>query len=189
MCEIPGIGPGTARSIIGETGLDVTGVSDTARQLCSWAKLTTAHLPVRRHQTLREDRQRQTGLGQAATGAAKTGTFLGERYRRLVKRMPKAKDKTAIARTILVIIFELLADPAKRHKDLGPDHHAKRTDTGRRTAKLTGEMRALGWPVTLVTHWRHDTPATPAPAANPRLAITGPGPLPHSGWADFPVSP
>ncbi|MGO9504587.1 MAG: hypothetical protein ACLPUO_24135 [Streptosporangiaceae bacterium] len=93
MCEIPGIGPGTARSIIGETGLDVTGVSDTARQLCSWAKLTTAHRPVRRHQTLREDRQRQTGLGQAATGAAKTGTFLGERYRRLVKRMPKAKDK------------------------------------------------------------------------------------------------
>ena len=44
----------------------------------------------------REDRQRQPlpqiRLGQAATGAAKTDTFLGERYRRLIKRMPKAKQ-------------------------------------------------------------------------------------------------
>ena len=35
----------------------------------------------------------KSGLGQAATGAAKTDTFLGERYWRLVKRMPKAKAK------------------------------------------------------------------------------------------------
>jgi transposase len=65
--------------------------------------------------------------GEAATGAAKTGTFLGERYRRLVKRMPK--PKAAIARSILVIVFEFLADRAKRFRDLGPDHYAKRMDT------------------------------------------------------------
>jgi transposase len=63
--------------------------------------------------------------------------------------MPKAKAKTAIARSILVIIFELLADPAKRYKDLGPGHYATRMDTGRRTARLTTELRALGWEVTL----------------------------------------
>ena len=53
---------------------------------------------------------------------AETDTFLGERYRRLVKRMPKAKAKAAIAHSILVIVFELLADPAKRYKDLCPGH-------------------------------------------------------------------
>ena len=49
----------------------------------------------------------------------------------------------------MVIVFELLADPAKRFQDLGPDHYAKRMDTGRRTAKLTSELHALGWSVTL----------------------------------------
>ena len=63
--------------------------------------------------------------------------------------MPKAKAKTAIARPILVIVFELLADPATRFNDLGPDHYAKRMDTGRRTAKLAAELRAPGWSVEL----------------------------------------
>ncbi len=45
----------------------------------------------------------------------------------------------------MVIVFELLADPAKRFNDLGPDHYAKRMDTGRRTAKLISELRVLGW--------------------------------------------
>ena len=44
LCEIPGIGPGIARSVTGEIGLDVTGVSGgvsgTASRLCSWAKVS-----------------------------------------------------------------------------------------------------------------------------------------------------
>ena len=153
LCEIPGIGPDTARSIIGEIGLQVTEVFGTAQQLCSWAKVSPRTVQSgatrRSGKTGKGNFYLKSGLGQAATGAAKTDTFLGERYRRLVRRMPKAKAKTAIARSILVIVFELLADPTKRYKDLGPDHYAKRLDTGRRTAKLTGELRALGWSVTL----------------------------------------
>ncbi len=45
------------------------------------------------------------------TGAARTDTFLGQRYRRLAKRMPKAKVSAASQRSILVIISHLLADP------------------------------------------------------------------------------
>jgi transposase len=153
LCEIPGIGPEIARSIIGEIGLDVTGVFGTARRLCSWAKVAPRTVQSgaskRSGKTGKGNFYLKSGLGQAATGAAKTDTFLGERYRRLIKRMPKAKAKTAIARSILVIVFELLADPAKRYKDLGSGHYAKRMDTGRRTARLTGELRALGWEVTL----------------------------------------
>jgi len=153
LCEIPGIGPEIARSIIGEIGLDVTGVFGTATRLCSWAKVAPRTVQSgaskRSGKTGKGNFYLKSGLGQAATGAAKTDTFLGERYRRLVKRMPKAKAKTAIARSILVIVFELLADPAKRYKDLGSGHYAKRMDTGRRTSKLTSELRALGWEVTL----------------------------------------
>jgi hypothetical protein len=45
--------------------------------------------------------------------------FLGERCRRLVKRRGKLKALVAIARSILVIVWHLLADPAARYQDLG----------------------------------------------------------------------
>ena len=54
-------------------------------------------------------------LGEIAAAAAKTGTFLGERYRRIVKRRGKLKALVAVARTILVIIWHVLADPAARY--------------------------------------------------------------------------
>ena len=54
-------------------------------------------------------------LGGAAAAAAKTDTFLGERYRRLVKRIGKLKALVAVARSILVIIWHLLADPTARY--------------------------------------------------------------------------
>ena len=44
-------------------------------------------------------------LGQAATGAARTATFLGERYGRIARRRGKAKAQVAVARSILVIIW------------------------------------------------------------------------------------
>jgi transposase len=43
-------------------------------------------------------------LGQAATGAARTSTFLGERYSRIARRRGKAKAQVAVARSILIII-------------------------------------------------------------------------------------
>jgi transposase len=48
-------------------------------------------------------------LGQAATGAARTATFLGERYWRIARRRGKAKAQVAVARSILVIVPPALA--------------------------------------------------------------------------------
>ena len=59
-------------------------------------------------------------LGQAANGAARTQTFLSERYHRILRRRGKAKAQVAVARSILVIIWHLLKDPAARFTDLGP---------------------------------------------------------------------
>jgi hypothetical protein len=46
-------------------------------------------------------------------------------------------------RSILVIIWHLLADPEARYADLGPGWHARKTDTDRRTRSLLNQLRAL----------------------------------------------
>ena len=43
----------------------------------------------------------RSALGQAANGAARTQTFLGERYHRIARRRGKKKAQVAVARSIL----------------------------------------------------------------------------------------
>ena len=43
----------------------------------------------------------------------------------------------------------LLADPAARYRDLGPDYHASRLDQGRKTRNHIRQLEALGYSVTL----------------------------------------
>ena len=88
-------------------------------------------------------------LGQAAIGAARTPTFLGERYHRIARRRGKAKAQVAVARSILVIIWHLLADPAARFTDLGPGYYQARLDTNRKLRNHIRQIQALGFDVTL----------------------------------------
>ena len=88
-------------------------------------------------------------LGEIAAAASRTDTFLGERYRRIVKRRGKLKALVAVARTILVIIWHLLTDPAARYHDLGPGYYASRTDTDRKARNHIRQLEALGFTVTL----------------------------------------
>jgi transposase len=76
-----------------------------------------------------------------ATAAAKTDTFLGERYRRLVRRGGKQKALVAIERSGLVIVWHLLADPNARFVDLGTDFYERRVNTERRTRDLVRSSR------------------------------------------------
>jgi hypothetical protein len=81
--------------------------------------------------------------------AARTDTFLGERYRRIVKRRGKLKALVAVARSILVIIWNLLTHPTARYHDLGSGYHASRTDTGKKVRNHIRQLEALGFAVTL----------------------------------------
>lgn len=89
LTEIPGIGPTAAQIILAEIGLDMTQFP-TAAHLVSWAKLcprTIQSGPVTRGgKTGKGNPYLKGALGEAAVAAAKTDTFLGERYRRIVKR-------------------------------------------------------------------------------------------------------
>jgi len=86
--------------------------------------------------------------GEAAAAAGKTDTFLGERYRRLVKRRGKLKALVAVARSILVIVWHLLTDRATRYHDLGAGYHANRIDKNRKTRNHVRQLEALGDTVT-----------------------------------------
>jgi transposase len=150
--EVPGIGPRGAQLIIAELGLDMTQFP-TAGQLVSWSRLCPRTI-----QSGTKSRSGKTGrgnpylkglLGEAAAAAAKTNTFLGARYRRLVKRRGKLKALVAVARSILVIIWHLLADPTTRYHDLGADYHTSRINTERKTRAHVRQLQALGYEVTL----------------------------------------
>jgi transposase len=150
--EMPGISRRGAQIILAEIGLDMSRFP-TAGHLVSWAKLCPATIQsgakTKNGKTGNGDPYLKGVLGEIATAAAKTQTFLGERYRRLVKRMGKLKALVAIARSILVIIWHLLADPTTRFVDLGTDYHTRRLDTGRKIRDHIHQLEALGFKVTL----------------------------------------
>ena len=150
--EVTGIGPDGAQAVIAEIGLDMSRFP-TAGHLVSWAKLSPRTI-----QSGTSSRSGRTGkgnpylkgiLGEAAAAAARTDTFLGERYRRIVKRRGKLKALVAVARSILVIIWNLLANPAARYHDLGSGYHASRTDTGKKVRNHIRQLEALGYTVAL----------------------------------------
>ena len=62
-------------------------------------------------------------IGEAATGAARTSTFLAGRYKRVVKRRGKKRALVAVGNSILTICWHLLSDPSAHFTDLGPDWH------------------------------------------------------------------
>ena len=150
--EIPGIGPNVAQVILAEIGLDMSRFP-TAAHLVSWAKLcprTIQSGPLTRGgKTGKGNPYLKGALGEAAAAAAKTNTFLGERYRRIVKRRGKLKALVAVARSILVIIWNLLNDPTARFRDLGADYHTTRINTERRTRNYVTQLMAMGYRVTL----------------------------------------
>jgi transposase len=150
--EVPGIGRHTAQVIIAETGLDMARFP-TAAHLVSWAKLSPRTIQSgarsRSGKTGKGNPYLTGGLGEAAAAAAKTDTFLGERYRRIVKRRGKLKALVAVARSILVIVWNLLSDPAATFHELGAGYYASRTDKDRKARSHIRQLEALGFTVTL----------------------------------------
>ena len=147
LAEIPGISVWLAIVIIAEIGLNMA-VFPTPAHLVSWAGLCrSASQSGTRHGKGKQKKGNsyaRAAAGQAALGAAGTATFLGERYARIARRRGKAIAQVAVARSIMIIAWHLLSNPAARYRDLGPDWHASRTNRDKKIRTHIHALKALG---------------------------------------------
>jgi transposase len=151
--EIPGVGLIAAAIVIAEVGVDMSRFP-TARHLCSWAKFSpglhsSAGKTKGTGSTGHGNRYLARILGEAAVVAGRTDTFLGERYRRITKRRGKKRAVVAVGRSILVIVWHLLADDDASFTDLGADHFTRHVNPDRRKRNHIRQLEALGYTVTL----------------------------------------
>jgi transposase len=151
--EVDGIGQVCAQDIIAEIGTDMT-VFPTAGHLVSWAKWSpqvkqSAGKHKGSNSTGRGNPYLGAALGEAAVSAGRTQSFLGAKYRRLTRRMPKKKALVATGNSMLAIIHALLSDPDARYTDLGADYHEQRMHALRQARNHVKSLERLGYKVTI----------------------------------------
>jgi transposase len=150
--EVTGIGLLTAQVLVAELGLDMAQFP-TANHLVSWATLSPRTIQsgpkTRSGKAGKGNHYLKAVMGEAAYAVANTNTFLGERYRRLARRIGKKRALVAVARSILVIVWHLLADPTARFVDLGADYYDTQIRKDRKTRNLIRQLQALGHQVSL----------------------------------------
>jgi transposase len=150
---VDGIGPVCAQDIIAEVGTNMTDFP-TAAHLVSWAKWS----PQVRQSGGKRKGSNATGrgnpylgaaLGEAVICAGRTQSFLGAKYRRLARRMPKKKALVATGNSMLTSIHALLSDPEASYTDLGPGHYEQRMHIHRQTRNHVKSLERLGYRVTI----------------------------------------
>ena len=151
--EIDGVGTICAQDIIAEIGVDMT-VFPTAAHLVSWARWSpqvkqSAGKRKGSNAAGRGNPYLSAALGEVSISAGRTQSFLGARYRRLAKRMPKKKALVATGNSVLTIMHVLLADPGARYTDLGADYYEQRMHVRRQARNHVRSLERLGYKVTI----------------------------------------
>ena len=155
LVSIPGIGKRVAEVVVAEIGVDMSRFP-TAAHLASWAGLCPGN-----HESAgkrRSGRARKgnaalrSALCEAAWSAAHTKDgYLPAQYRRFLRRFGKKNEGKAIfalAHTLLVVIWHVLADGCD-YEDLGGDYFDRRNDADARQRHLVRELQKLGHTVVL----------------------------------------
>ena len=62
---------------------------------------------------------------------------------------PERASMDGAGRSILVIVWHLLNDPATRYRDLGSGWHARHTDRSRKARNAQRQLQALGYDVVI----------------------------------------
>jgi transposase len=149
---VPGISRRTAECILAEVGAHVDNFP-SAKHLASWACLCPGnHMSANKRRSGKRRKGQVwlvSALVEAAHAAAHThGTYLSAQFKRLAARRGAKRAAVAVAHSILVIVYHLLADPAATFRELGGDYFRKRNkEHEQRRAVRT--LEALGFSVAL----------------------------------------
>jgi transposase len=152
LTTIPGVERTTAEVVLAEIGPDMSRFADH-RQLASWAKLCPGS-----NESAGKQRSGRTGKGpvwlraaliQSAKAASRTrGTYLSAQYARLRGRRGHEKATIAVAHSILVSIYYVLA----RHQpynELGETFFLERQNIDAYRRRLIRQLERLGHQVIL----------------------------------------
>lgn len=148
---IPGIGLRVAEVIVSEIGVDMTRFP-TDGHLASWAGVCPGNNESagkrRSGQTTKGSPYLRAAITQAAWAAAHTkNTYLAAQYHRLIKRMGKTKALVAVAHSLLVITYHVLAQRAD-YRELGGDYFDRQQQQTQQQ-RLIRKLEGMGLKVTV----------------------------------------
>jgi len=144
---IPGVGRETAEVIVAEIGVDMQRFP-SANHLAAWAGVAPGNHESAGKRLTGRRRQGNQALRKALVQAAHTKeTFLAAQYQRLARRRGKKCALIAVAHTILVIAYHLIARE-EEYRELRGDYFDRQRPEA--TAKrLTHRLEKLGYHVIL----------------------------------------
>ncbi len=151
LCMIPGINRVTAEVILAEIGPDVSHFL-TAQHLASWACLCPGNNisanKRRSGKTRRGQNWLRPALVQAAWAASHTDSYFAAQFHRLRARRGDKRAAVAVAHSILIVVYHLLANPEAVYTDLGADYFTKR-NADKEQRRAVRKLETLGYTVTL----------------------------------------
>jgi len=152
LAEVPGLDQATIQVILAETGGDMARFP-TPAQLASWTGLCPGNHESagkrRNVATPPGNRWLRRALIEAARAAARTrGSYFAAQYRQIARRRGPNKAAVAVAHSLVVVIWMVLATGEPFH-DLGEDYFQRCRDPGRESRRLVHQLEQLGYTVTL----------------------------------------
>jgi transposase len=156
VMSVPGIAKRSAEVIVSEIGVDMSRFP-TPQHLASWVGLCPGHdesAGKRRSGRARKGNGAlRAAMCEAAWAASHTrDTYLSAQYRRFKRRFgtrSEGKAIFAVAHTMIVIVWHILASDTATYDELGPDYFDRRNDAAARQRYLIRELERLGNRVTL----------------------------------------
>ncbi|GAA1581063.1 IS110 family transposase [Kribbella sancticallisti] len=149
---IPGVGERTAQVIVAETGADMSRFGSAAK-LAAWAGVAPGIYESAGKRTPTGKRHGNKWLtamlveAAGSVGRMHGKNYLAAQHARLTKRRGAGRAQIAVAHSILVAVFHMLARN-EPYRDLGADWLGRRNDEAH-TRRLVAQLERLGHSVQL----------------------------------------